>query len=75
MPVYVYETLPAAGGEPRRFEVRQGMRDAPLTHDPDTGLPVRRVILGGIEIPRAPVDARAKPACTHGAGPSCSCCR
>ena len=44
MPTYVYET---AGKKPRRFEVKQGMNDAPLTHDPETGEPVRRVISGG----------------------------
>ena len=48
MPVYVYETIPAdASVAPRRFEVKQSMKDDALTHDPDTGLPVRRVIQGG----------------------------
>ncbi|HWB60602.1 MAG TPA: hypothetical protein VG733_14000 [Chthoniobacteraceae bacterium] len=44
MPIYVYETT---GKKPRRFELKQGMNDAPLTHDPQTGEPVRRVISGG----------------------------
>ncbi len=39
MPVYEYEGLQTG----RRFEVRQGFNDAPLTHDPETGEPVRRV--------------------------------
>lgn len=48
MATYVYETIPAKAGEkPRRFEVEQRMSDPPLTKDPQTGLPVRRVILGG----------------------------
>ena len=48
MTTYVYETVPQKPGiEPRRFEVRQSMNDAPLTRHPDTGEPVRRVIAGG----------------------------
>ena len=32
MTTYVYETIPQKpGAEPRRFEVRQSMADAPLT--------------------------------------------
>jgi predicted nucleic acid-binding Zn ribbon protein len=48
MPTYVYETIPEVEGQqPKRFEIRQSMKDAPLTQDPDSGLPVRRVIVGG----------------------------
>ena len=51
MPIYVYETIPQkAGEEPRRFELKQSMNDAPLAHDPETGEPVQRVIVGGIGI-------------------------
>ena len=76
MPVYVYETLPKdAKAKPRRFEVRQGMAEAPLKTDPETGLPVRRVISGGLAIPRGKTNARPAPAATcnpHGGG--CACC-
>lgn len=41
MPIYVYETL--TSGE--RFECHQSMQEKPLTTHPDTGEPVRRVIL------------------------------
>ena len=44
MPTYVYETL---GPSKRVFEVKQSMKDAALTTDPETGEPVRRVISGG----------------------------
>ena len=48
MPTYVYETIPQTEGEtPKRFEVRQSMKDAPFTHHPDNGTPVRRVPIGG----------------------------
>ena len=41
MPVYVYETRDT--GE--RFECVQSMHDSPLEEHPETGAPVRRVIL------------------------------
>jgi predicted nucleic acid-binding Zn ribbon protein len=48
MATYVYETIPKSSKvKPRRFEVQQKMSDPPLKTDPETGLPVRRVILGG----------------------------
>ena len=48
MTTYIYETIPKnPKDKPRRFEVQQKMSDAPLTRDPKTGLPVRRVIIGG----------------------------
>ena len=48
MATYVYETIPRNSKvKPRRFEVVQKMSDPPLKTDPETGLPVRRVISGG----------------------------
>ena len=48
MATYVYETIPRnPKAKPRRFEVEQKMSDAPLKVDPKTGLPVRRVMVGG----------------------------
>lgn len=48
MATYVYETIPKdAKTKPRQFEVQQKMTDPPLTQDPTSGLPVRRVISGG----------------------------
>ncbi|HEU0008373.1 MAG TPA: zinc ribbon domain-containing protein [Verrucomicrobiae bacterium] len=48
MATYVYETVPNdPKAKPRRFEVEQKMSDPPLKTDPKTGLPVRRVIVGG----------------------------
>lgn len=57
MATYVYETIPKKAKEkPRRFEVQQRMSDPPLKKDPKSGLPVRRVIIGGSGL------------VTHGAG-------
>ncbi len=48
MATYIYETIPNKPGQkPKRFEVVQKMSDPPLTTDPASGLPVRRVIVGG----------------------------
>ncbi len=44
VPLYVYEIVAESeeGGE--TFEVLQSYNDPPLTHHPDSGLPVRRVL-------------------------------
>ena len=48
MATYIYETIPKnSKTKPRRFEMEQKMSDPPLKTDPKTGLPVRRVIVGG----------------------------
>ena len=48
MATYIYETIPNKPKiKPRRFEVEQKMSDPALKTDPQTGLPVRRVIVGG----------------------------
>ena len=48
MATYVYETIPNDPKEkPRRFEFEQKMSDPPLKVEPKTGVPVRRVIVGG----------------------------
>jgi len=51
MPIYVYEVISRKPGEkPEYFEVEQGMLDRPLTKHPESGEPIRRVILGGIGV-------------------------
>lgn len=64
MPTYVYETIPPLPDVlPHRFEFRQSMFDAALSHDPTTGYPVRRVpqasfYLSGVKrMPVAPLDS------------------
>ena len=48
MATYIYETVPKnPKAKPRRFEVEQKMSAPALKTDPKTGLPVRRVIVGG----------------------------
>ena len=76
MPIYIYETVPPAPHE--RFEVRQGMRDAALTHHPDAaGVPVRRVITGGYGILQksetAPCGQPRPQKSPHSCGGACGC--
>jgi predicted nucleic acid-binding Zn ribbon protein len=75
MATYIYETVPDSPDAPvRRFEIKQSMKEAPLTLDPDTGEKVRRVISGGLGImmtgARASVQS-VKSSCGTG---RCGCC-
>ncbi len=73
MATYVYETIPREPGEtPRRFEVVQSMRDAPLQQHPATGEAVRRVVTGGYGL--MGVAARSTVAAPAAAcSPGCAC--
>ncbi len=75
MPTYVYETQPVdCAVPPRRFEVKQSMKDAPLTHDPETGLPVRRVIGANINFMAADNTGAGSAAGGGGScGTGCGC--
>lgn len=73
MPTYTYQTIPADPAAPRRrFEVRQSMSDAPLTHDPETGDAVERVITGGLPPLTTPTGGE-EPTISGGCGPRCGC--
>jgi len=51
MTACVYETIPGQPGEsPTYFEIKQSMKDAALSHHPEIGKPIRRVVLGGIGV-------------------------
>jgi predicted nucleic acid-binding Zn ribbon protein len=69
MPTYVYETL---GAQQRRFELVQSMKDAALTHDPETGEPVRRVISGGYGVMQKGTAAPSSGGHACGGG-GCGC--
>ena len=48
MTTYVYETIPSKPGEKAEyFEIKQSMKDPPLTRHPESGKPLRRTVLGG----------------------------
>ena len=44
MPTYTYEEILPDGSPGTRFEVIQAMSDAPLTQQPHTGKPIRKVL-------------------------------
>ena len=73
MTTYVYETVPTPEGEaPEYIENKQSMNDPALTHHPETGQPIRRVILGGIGVLKS---GHAKSASDEGCcGGSPGCC-
>ena len=77
MPTYLYETVPAAPDAAReQFEMRQGFDDAPLTVHPATGVPVRRVISGGLALMTKAAAGAALPTPGPGCGPgACGCGR
>jgi predicted nucleic acid-binding Zn ribbon protein len=73
MTTYVYETIPQHAGEkPRYFEFKQGMTELPLTTHPETGEPIRRVVLGGFGLlsSRGSNEPASGSSCCSGPG----CC-
>lgn len=74
MPTYTYETIPAPGDATERFEWRQSMSEPALETHPETGVPVRRVISGGLGLMSS--GDRALPEPGPGCGPgACGCGR
>jgi len=82
MATYVYETIPQKPSDAVvQFEIKQSMKDDPLTKHPESGVPVRRVISGGYGLIGANTGRSgegageapaAKPAGhTHGGGGCC----
>jgi len=65
MITYVYETIPSKAGEkPRYYEIKQNMADKPLTTHPETGEPIRRVVLGGFGVLSSkPASSRSNSSC------------
>jgi len=69
---YLYETIPVNEGDPvEQFEHQQSMSDMPLSQHPETGVPVRRVILGGWGIMTSKTASQSTQShCAPGSG----CC-
>jgi predicted nucleic acid-binding Zn ribbon protein len=74
MTTYVYETISQKPGEkPRYFEIKQNMNAAPLTKHPETGEPIRRVILGGYGVLKSGASAKpVKGGCCCGSDGDCA---
>lgn len=75
MPTYVYETIPQFEGDvPKRFEIRQSMKDNALTQHPDSGQPVRRVPIGGTGVMGGSSSAGSASSSGGGScGTGCGC--
>ena len=77
MATYVYETIPRTPEEtPERFELVQSMKASPLQKHPETGQPVRRVVMGGyglISSPRERSGPKSSPVAS--CSPGCACHR
>lgn len=75
MPTYVYESIPSDGRAPERFEITQGMNDAPLSTHPETGEPVRRIVTGGLGIMRKPIRRSTRIDKSLAAATPCGCAK
>ena len=74
MTTYVYESIPQTPGEkPNYFEIKQSMKDQALTTHPETGEPIRRVILGGFGILSSGKPSKQPPTSRGGCGSGCGC--
>jgi predicted nucleic acid-binding Zn ribbon protein len=75
MATYIYETVPdSKDGAVQRFEIKQSMNDAPLTHHPKTGSRIKRVISGGFGLmigTRSIAETKNTTSCGTG---RCGCC-
>ncbi|MFT5836736.1 MAG: putative nucleic acid-binding Zn ribbon protein [Candidatus Azotimanducaceae bacterium] len=70
MATYIYETIPQKQGEkPTQFELQQSMKDAPLTRHPESGVPVKRLITGGLGFTGSTKqESGGGHSCGHGSG-------
>lgn len=60
MPTYIYETIPSRpGGKVRRYELWQSMKDDAYTRHPETGEPLRHIVIGGVGMPGSISDPSA----------------
>jgi hypothetical protein len=71
---YLYEIIPAREGDKvKQYEIKQGANEASLTKHPETGEPIRRVILGGWGLVTSKASSGSSSRGGCGCGPS-GCC-
>lgn len=74
MTTYVYETIPQKPGDDVvYFEFQQSMKDAPLERHPESGVPVRRVMLGGYGVLSRGGAGPSVSDAGHSCGSGCGC--
>ena len=73
MPIYIYESIPAAGEKPSHYEIEQSEPAEALTNHPDSGIAIRRVIVDGTPLTKQEgcCDDDEDDSCC---GESSSCC-
>jgi predicted nucleic acid-binding Zn ribbon protein len=72
MPTYIYETIPQfEGDQPKRFEIKQSMKDSALTQHPDSGQPVRRIPIGGTGVMGGSSSGQSNSGGSCGTGCGC----
>mgnify|MGYP000051701386 CR=1 FL=1 len=72
MPTYIYETIPQfEGDQPKRFEIKQSMKDNALTQHPDSGQPVRRIPIGGTGVMGGSSSGQSSSGGSCGTGCGC----
>ncbi len=75
MTTYVYETIPTdCCEEPEYFEIKQAMSEEALTHHPDNGKAIRRVILGGYGLAKKGESSESASSSGHSCCGGTSCC-
>ena len=71
MTTYVYETIPSKRDEkPHYYEIKQSMNVAALKKHPETGEPIRRVVLGGFGVLSSKFTSGTSGS---SCGPGCGC--
>ncbi|MGC1481958.1 MAG: hypothetical protein WA771_15770 [Chthoniobacterales bacterium] len=72
MPTYIYESIAAAGEKPNHYEIEQSETAEAITNHPDSGMPIRRVIVDGSPLTKQEscCDDEDDSCC----GESSSCC-
>ena len=71
--IYLYETVPnAEGAEVTRYEIKQSIHDQALDRHPETGVPIRRVIVGGMGFITGK-SGSSKPAISRPSHGGCGC--
>jgi hypothetical protein len=78
MPTYTYKSITSDKGQDDKgqdeiFEVHQSMRDPALTHHPETGVPVQRIISGGAGILGRPMKRSTVVNKSLAAATPCGC--
>jgi hypothetical protein len=76
MATYVYETVPQRPDEvPVQFEIVQSMKATPLIAHPETGQPVRRVVMGGYGLISGRDKSAPASSPVAACSPGCACHR